>query len=584
MNPQSTVTGWLKLKSGNSNKFATINNANELLVHDGSTATLVMAMGAPGTAGTLLDYQSQQTTKLNAIDTKLGNTLAVNVGNFPASFNVGNFPAVQAVSQNGVWNVGITGSVAVTGAFYQATQPVSLAALPALVAGTAIIGKVGIDQTAGQNVVSVANFPASFNIGNGGLGTVASPLVVQGTTVSGTSDQGVHLASGAGFAVATPSYATLVVAGAAVAAGNPLPVVLSGTPITAATLMAGGTNSGIGWLSQIAYLETQARPASQNGVWSVGVNNFPADQGVHLASGAGFALATPSYCTLTLGGALVAAGNPLPVILSGNPIAANSVLGTSGTGGIGWLSQIDLRLAQLVDIEKPDRTGVFPLDTGVITTNAISANDWRTLMSLAVPAGQIYVPYDINLYSGTGGVTVRLAEQVQFGTTGFGNAPGWVDNAGYTPTPVATEAGDFFGAVSFEVTTPYTGGATPFNLTVSYINQDGNAATGTVTGVVRGAAAGNRYTLTLAAGDIGVRDVTGVTSNGGAQTAGAGRFIGTRTLVMIGAAVAGSPGMEPAMTKKAVRGGRTVTLDMTSNATASVTLHAIALGEYKQEL
>lgn len=38
-------------------------------------------------------------------------------------------------------------SVPVTGTFFQATQPVSLATLPALVAGTAIIGKVGIDQT-----------------------------------------------------------------------------------------------------------------------------------------------------------------------------------------------------------------------------------------------------------------------------------------------------------------------------------------------------------------------------------------------------------------------------------------------------
>lgn len=34
-----------------------------------------------------------------------------------------------------------------TGAFWQATQPVSMTVLPALVAGAAIIGKVGIDQT-----------------------------------------------------------------------------------------------------------------------------------------------------------------------------------------------------------------------------------------------------------------------------------------------------------------------------------------------------------------------------------------------------------------------------------------------------
>jgi hypothetical protein len=41
----------------------------------------------------------------------------------------------------------ISSPLAVTGTFWQATQPVSIAAAPALVAGTAIIGQVGIDQT-----------------------------------------------------------------------------------------------------------------------------------------------------------------------------------------------------------------------------------------------------------------------------------------------------------------------------------------------------------------------------------------------------------------------------------------------------
>ena len=42
--------------------------------------------------------------------------------------------------------VHVANGVAVTGTFWQATQPVSLASLPALVAGSAIIGRVGIDQ------------------------------------------------------------------------------------------------------------------------------------------------------------------------------------------------------------------------------------------------------------------------------------------------------------------------------------------------------------------------------------------------------------------------------------------------------
>lgn len=38
-------------------------------------------------------------------------------------------------------------SLAVTGTFWQATQPVSLSSLPALAAGSALVGKVGLDQT-----------------------------------------------------------------------------------------------------------------------------------------------------------------------------------------------------------------------------------------------------------------------------------------------------------------------------------------------------------------------------------------------------------------------------------------------------
>lgn len=43
--------------------------------------------------------------------------------------------------------VSIAAAVAVTGTFWQATQPVSIATAPVLVAGSAIVGKVGIDQT-----------------------------------------------------------------------------------------------------------------------------------------------------------------------------------------------------------------------------------------------------------------------------------------------------------------------------------------------------------------------------------------------------------------------------------------------------
>jgi len=41
----------------------------------------------------------------------------------------------------------LSGTIAVSGTFWPATQPVSLTSLPTLVAGSALIGKVGVDQT-----------------------------------------------------------------------------------------------------------------------------------------------------------------------------------------------------------------------------------------------------------------------------------------------------------------------------------------------------------------------------------------------------------------------------------------------------
>jgi hypothetical protein len=54
-------------------------------------------------------------------------------------------------------------AVPVSGAFYQATQPVSLASLPALASGSAVVGKVGIDQTTPGTTNNVTLSDASGN-------------------------------------------------------------------------------------------------------------------------------------------------------------------------------------------------------------------------------------------------------------------------------------------------------------------------------------------------------------------------------------------------------------------------------------
>lgn len=87
------------------------------------------------------------------------------------------------IGSNGT--VAVTGSVAVTGTFYQVTQPVSLTTLPSLVAGTSIIGKVGIDQTT----------PGTTNL-----------VYAVGNQAAGANDNGNPLKIGGVYNATRPTY------------------------------------------------------------------------------------------------------------------------------------------------------------------------------------------------------------------------------------------------------------------------------------------------------------------------------------------------------------------------------------------
>jgi len=93
----------------------------------------------PGTGGDIIRAEEKSGSKTQVMLLDIGgvgaeslvdgsNPLPVTVGNFPGTYAVtGTFwQATQPVSGN----VGISGSVAVTGTFFQATQPVSAASLP----------------------------------------------------------------------------------------------------------------------------------------------------------------------------------------------------------------------------------------------------------------------------------------------------------------------------------------------------------------------------------------------------------------------------------------------------------------------
>lgn len=172
--------------------------------------TSLLALEAGGNLATIAGKDFATQTTLSAINTKvpaLGQALAAS--SVPvvmtaaqlstltplSSVAVNNFPSGFLAAQSGSWNVAVTGSVAVTGAFWQATQPVSLSTLPALVAGTALVGKVGIDQTTPGTTNKVS-------IGTDGTVAVSGSVAVTGTffqatqPVSGTFWQATQPVSG----------------------------------------------------------------------------------------------------------------------------------------------------------------------------------------------------------------------------------------------------------------------------------------------------------------------------------------------------------------------------------------------------
>jgi hypothetical protein len=77
--------------------------------------------------------------------------------------------------------VSIAGTVAVSGAFWQATQPVSLTSLPALASGSNLIGQVEVSD--GTNVLGTGSHPVRIDP----TGATTQPVSIAGTVaVSGT--------------------------------------------------------------------------------------------------------------------------------------------------------------------------------------------------------------------------------------------------------------------------------------------------------------------------------------------------------------------------------------------------------------
>ena len=184
--------------------------------------SITVTMGQVTVTGGLTDVQ------LRASAITVGGT--VTVWN---SLTISSLPALSAgTAQIGSVTASISGTVPVSGTFFQGTQPVSLTTLPALVAGTAQIGSV---------TASISNFPATQAVS---LTTL--PALVAGTAQIGSvtaSISGTVPVSGTFFQATQPaSLASLPALAAGTAQIGSVTASISGTvPISISSVTVGNS-------------------------------------------------------------------------------------------------------------------------------------------------------------------------------------------------------------------------------------------------------------------------------------------------------------------------------------------------------
>jgi len=120
-----------------------------------TTLSTILSSGQHITAHTVVSLGAQAITDiLNATSAGLTNTqLRASVVTIGGTVTIG-----AGTAQIGSVTASISGTVPVSGTFFQTTQPVSLASLPSLIAGTAQIGSVTASLAISSTVITSGSF------------------------------------------------------------------------------------------------------------------------------------------------------------------------------------------------------------------------------------------------------------------------------------------------------------------------------------------------------------------------------------------------------------------------------------------
>ncbi len=197
----STVTGTVELGPTSLNALESITVTMGQVTVTGGLTDVQLRASAVTVGGTVTVGNSLTISSLPALSAgtaQIGSVTASISGTVPVSgtFFQGTQPVslttlpalVAGTAQIGSVTASISGTVPVSGTFFQATQPASLASLPALAAGTAQIGSVTA-SISGTVPISISSVTVGNSVTIGSLpaisGTVtANTFALQGTAVT----------------------------------------------------------------------------------------------------------------------------------------------------------------------------------------------------------------------------------------------------------------------------------------------------------------------------------------------------------------------------------------------------------------
>jgi len=176
-----------------------------LAILDGNQAatnlSTILSGGQHITAHTVVSLGSQSitdiTSAVSGISVSVGSALPAGTNRIGVvTIGAGTVTIGAGTAQIGSVTASISGTVPVSGTFYQATQPVSLASLPSLVAGTAQIGSVtasisgtvpvSISSVTIGNSITISSLP-SLVAGTAQIGSVTASISGTVTAMAGTN-------------------------------------------------------------------------------------------------------------------------------------------------------------------------------------------------------------------------------------------------------------------------------------------------------------------------------------------------------------------------------------------------------------